>query len=336
MNASHVSRSGADDEGDQLSRWKRIRHLDLRLRDGTFPSKRALARECGVSQKTIQRDIEAMRLELDAPITYEAARRGYRYETEYALPAASLSERDLFALLVAENAVAQYVGTPAHRDLRRAFDRILSVLPGRVRAAHELAARSVHFSGLPPANLRPSAWSELATAIEAGDVLRITYSLPGQPEPVERRVHPLLLIARNREWFLVAASPDDERTRMYHLPRILATARTGERFAPPAGFDPEPYLRHGFHASHGGERLHDVELRLDADSVHLAEQRRWSNEQVVERLSDTETSVRFRTSALADVQEFVLRHAGHVRVVGPDELRTAVGEAARRVLDQHA
>ena len=66
-------------------------------------------------------------------------------------PTYSLSELDLFALMVAENAVAQYEGTPLHAHLRTAFDKLLSLLPGEARDAHALTARASRRMLLPSA-----------------------------------------------------------------------------------------------------------------------------------------------------------------------------------------
>jgi predicted DNA-binding transcriptional regulator YafY len=182
-------------EGDYLARWKRIILIDQRLRSGALPGVKALAGSCGVSVKTIRRDLEAMRLELAAPIEFVAASRGYRYTDEtFAIPAAALSERDLFALMVAENAVAQYEGTPLAGDLRAAFDKVLAVLPGEVRDRHALAARAIHFGGLPPPSIRQAVWAALAAAIDGREQVELDYHRAGAREPVRRCVHPYQLL----------------------------------------------------------------------------------------------------------------------------------------------
>ena len=184
-----VFRSGGG-EGDYLSRWKRIVEIDRLLRDGSFPNAPQLAEHCGVSPKSIYRDIEALRLELQAPIEYSRSQRGYHYtDNRFALPAVTLSDRDLFALLVAENAVVQYEGTPLHENLEDAFARILSHLPGDLRNKHALAARAVHFGGLPSAQMLPGVWSELCVAINNREVVELTYKLPKTGAPVERLIH---------------------------------------------------------------------------------------------------------------------------------------------------
>ena len=322
--------------GDYLSRWKRIIHIDRRIRQGDHPNATSLARECGVSAKTIHRDIDALRLELDAPIEYDAKERGYRYaDPSFAIPSAALSEKDLFALMVAENAIAQYEGTPLVDYLRGAFDKILALLPGDVREAHELAARAVYFSGLPPARLDPQCWTSLTTSIQAREEVEIQYFLPREGRPTTRRVHPYLLVVRDREWFLVAYLPDSDRTPLYYLPRIRAVQRLGTHFKPQREFSPDAYYRHGFNAMHGGERLYSVVLRFQSDHAYLAHERDWAPRQKVTHHRDGSSTVRFRSAALFEIERQVLRYGGTVEVVQPAELRRSTRAAAKRLVATH-
>ncbi len=66
----------------------RLLLIDIWLGGGCYPDCRQLAEEYQVSSKTIQRDLDYMRYQLDAPIAYSAQHRGYHYtEAGYKLPA---------------------------------------------------------------------------------------------------------------------------------------------------------------------------------------------------------------------------------------------------------
>jgi predicted DNA-binding transcriptional regulator YafY len=347
-------------EGDYLARWKRIILIDQRLRSGALPGVKALAGSCGVSVKTIRRDLEAMRLELAAPIEFVAASRGYRYTDEtFAIPAAALSERDLFALMVAENAVAQYEGTPLAGDLRAAFDKVLAVLPGEVRDRHALAARAIHFGGLPPPSIRQEVWAALAAAIDGREQVELDYHRAGAREPVRRCVHPYQLLVRDRDWFLVAYNPDAGsragprtgprtglrtgprtglragRELLYYLPRIAAARRTGRPFRRRAGFDADAFHRYGFNAMQGPTAPQRITLRFAPQAAYLADERPWAAEQTVRRHRDGSASVTFRSAALFEVERQVLRYGGAVVVVAPRSLRASIARTAHRIGRDH-
>ncbi|MFT5287013.1 MAG: putative DNA-binding transcriptional regulator YafY [Planctomycetota bacterium] len=330
-----VFRSGGG-EGDYLSRWKRLVEIDRLLRDGSFPTAKKLATHCGVSTKTIYRDIDALRLELDAPIEFSRSKRGYHYtHKRFALPAVTLSDRDLFALLVAENAVEQYVGTPLHSHLREAFERVLSYLPGELRDQHELAARAVHFGGLPPALMRPGIWSELCVAIYKRETVQLTYRLPKTGTIVERLIHPLLLVVRDREWFAVAFLPKVEHTPLYYLPRVVNVERLTETFEPPVGFSAESYYSEGFNSMRGLPNAKKVVLRYKPECAHLADERAWANTQKITHHRDGSASVTFRTTALFAVKREVLQYGGNIEVKSPPELRELMKAAGEQIIAEH-
>jgi predicted DNA-binding transcriptional regulator YafY len=340
----------AGGEGDYLSRWKRIILIDQRLRSEAPPGVKALAGLCGVSLKTIRRDLEAMRLELGAPIEYVPAARGYRYANDtFSVPAAALSERDLFALMVAENAVAQYEGTPLAGYLREAFGKVLAVLPGEVRDRHALAARAIHFGGLPPPSIRQEVWAALAAAIDGREQVELDYHRAGARQAVQRRVHPYQLLVRDRDWFLVAHNPEagpalgrgaaagrPGRELLYYLPRIASVRRTGRAFRRRAGFDGEAFHRFGFNAMQGPTAPRRIELRFLPEAAHLVEERPWAAEQTVRRHRDGSATLVFRSAALFEVERQVLRYGGAVEVVRPAELRFGIARTARRVAAAHA
>ena len=108
----------------------RLLFIDRCIREKSYPNCRSLAAEYEVSVKTIQRDIEYMRIELNAPLEYSARERGFYYtEEQFQLPAMDIRESDLFAIYLADKLLAQYEGTPIHDSLRSVFRKIENALP---------------------------------------------------------------------------------------------------------------------------------------------------------------------------------------------------------------
>ena len=323
-------------EGDYLARWKRIHQIDALVRKGDYPSAGRMARACGVSAKSIYRDIEAMRSELRAPLEYDASRKGFRYAgVGYQIPATALSERDLFALMVTENAVTQYEGTPLATELRDAFDRVLSTLPSDLLARHAVAARAVHFAGLPPTPVAPTVWNGLVDGILGRRRVEIEYFAPARGKSLARTVDPYLLVVRDREWFLVGRTQQSRHYALFYVPRIKRLVQLDQAYEPDPEFSPERYFEYGFNAMHGEGRPKEVELRFAREHAHIAEERAWAPKQTVTRLRTGAVTVRFPSNALFEVARQVLRFGGAVEVRKPAELRREVLEQAERMVAQH-
>lgn len=324
-------------EGDYLARWKRIHQIDALVRKGDHPSASRLARACGVSTKSIYRDIEAMRSELRAPLEYDSSRKGFRYAgAGYQIPATALSERDLFALMVTENAVTQYEGTPLAAELRDAFDRVLATLPSDLRARHTVAARAVHFAGLPPTPIAPMVWNGLVDGILGRRRIEIEYFTPSRGKSEARTIDPYLLVVRDREWFLVGRTQQNRHYALFYVPRIRRLKALADSYEPDPQFSPERYFEYGFNAMHGEGKPKEVELRFEREHAHIAEERAWAAKQTVTKLRTGAVLVRFQSNTLFEVARQVLRFGGTVEVRKPAELRREVLAQAERMVVQHS
>src|ERR1700753_498197 len=81
----------------------RMMRLHEKLKAGAFPNCRKLADELEVSPKTIQRDIDFMRDQLNMPIEYDQLHFGFVYTREVtSFPSIEVSEGEVIALFVAQ------------------------------------------------------------------------------------------------------------------------------------------------------------------------------------------------------------------------------------------
>lgn len=82
---------------------ERLAKIDQELRQGYWPNATSLAAALEVTTRTILRDIEFLRLNLKAPIAYDASHHGYYYtEADFRLPFFRISEGEYLALFLGE------------------------------------------------------------------------------------------------------------------------------------------------------------------------------------------------------------------------------------------
>jgi len=124
----------------------RIMQIHELLKDGKFPNCQDLCIDFEVSYKTVQRDIDFMRDQLQLPIEYDSAHHGFIYTKEVKhLPAVALQEGEVVALLVAQRAAEQYRGTPFEKALRSAFNRLIEGLPSKTEISLKDLSDAVSF-----------------------------------------------------------------------------------------------------------------------------------------------------------------------------------------------
>ena len=90
---------------------ERITTIDRLLRGNAVPTTADLARELGVSERTVYRDLVFLRDRLGAPVGYDARRRGYRYTRPHQFfPGVSLTPQEVIALLLAARLARPLLG----------------------------------------------------------------------------------------------------------------------------------------------------------------------------------------------------------------------------------
>jgi predicted DNA-binding transcriptional regulator YafY len=108
----------------------RIMRIDEALRASAHPNTRTLAEQIGVHRRTIRRDIDYLRDQLNAPIEFDWTRNCYFYtEPSYRLPLPQMTRGEMLALIVSERMMRQFRGTPFERDLRSAITNLGEMLP---------------------------------------------------------------------------------------------------------------------------------------------------------------------------------------------------------------
>ena len=198
---------------------------------------RALAAELGVSLRTVYRDLEALSA-AGVPVVAESGPGGgCQLLPGYRFPLRALSRDEAEALII--------LGVPAAlRELG---------LAEAVAAAHrQIKVTSGQGAATPLVHLDMPRWfasaepvpqlRRLAEAVRWRRRVDLRYRRGnGDTDPVPRAVGPLGLVNKAGVWYLVAATggaePDQQRTAVYRVGRIISAQVRAEPFERPAGFE---------------------------------------------------------------------------------------------------
>ncbi len=301
-----------------LERMLRI-HEELR-RDALVNCTK-LVRALEVCRKTVVRDIAFMRDRLDLPIEYDPRIQAYRYtQPVNAFPTVQVTEGELLALLVARRALEQYRGTPFHRHLEIAFEKLAGGLRDRISfsPADELQAVSFKNIGLGRADL--AVFNALSAAVLRQTEVEFDYRKPGAPQVDRRHAQPYHLAYRENLWYLVGFDLDRKALRTFAVPRISNVAVRKNTFTRPASFSPERFFS-GALGVLGGEGNFTVVIRFAASVADRVREREWHESQEMRDLPGGGLELRLRLGALAEVERWVLGWGAAAEVLEPAELR---------------
>jgi predicted DNA-binding transcriptional regulator YafY len=311
--------------------------IDNALSAGAWPNARTLARELEVDSRTIRRDIEYMRDQLQAPIEWNATKNGYSYTVStYRFLPLKLTEDELVAVLVAEKVLRQYRGTPYGPDLARAFQKITDALNDPIRTDPESLSAAISFRTSAPVIFEVTVLQTLLAAIVQRRRIVIDYWSASRNEQERREVDPYHLAVCDGQYYLFAHCHARNAIRQFVPARIRDIASTETFFTPPESFDVNDYLSGSLAAfGCGRENERTVKLRFTGQSIPYIRERLWHPTQRLDLTPEGDLVMTFEVSHLREVERLVLTWAPECEALEPPELRERVARALEAGAKMH-
>ncbi|GHF59468.1 putative DNA-binding transcriptional regulator YafY [Deinococcus metalli] len=303
-----------------MNRTDRLLAVVLELQGQSWTTAAALARQFGISERTVYRDVVAL-TEAGVPVV-SVPGRGYTLMPGYFLPPLHLSVSEAVMLSLGADAVRAAFDPEYAAAAESALKKLTAALPHERRA--EVTGLRERLRVVPPdEGTDVAAVRVLRGAVLAERSVTFTYHKPGG-DPDVRRVFPLSLVYLHGAWLLGAFDParGDRRTfRLSRIERLIVEATTFER-DPAWRTGPEPA---------GQGRTVTVHLRFPPGSERALRERPSFFQQDMKTTPDG-VSVTLRVRDGRDVLAWVLSWGGAVRVLEPEGLREAVRTEARAML----
>ncbi len=311
--------------------WERMMLIHERIQGGAFPNCSTLAKEIDVCIRTVLRDVDFMRDRLRLPIKYDDLKYGFCYTKPVEkFPSLPVTEAELFALLVAHKAIAQYHGTPFETPLRSAFQKLTTQLGSTTPLSLDGLAQVLSFRPFAPEDTDLELFEVLHRALQERREVRFHYRNLGTVRANQRQVRPYHLACIDNHWYLFAFDPARQDMRTFALTRMSRPELTDHRFARPKNFNPDEYLRGSLSVFKGKEDFEIVVL-FDAWAADLIRGRQWHGSQEIQELPGRKLRMRMRLNNLEEMERWILSWGRHATVERPKKLIIRLREAAREV-----
>lgn len=152
--------------------------------------------------------------------------------------------------------------------------------------------------------------------------------------PTERRVDPLGIKEFRSRWYLVARDHKDGRIKTFALDRMTHIHVTRDAFTPPEDFNLREYFRYSFGVIVGGEsKPSPVELSFTPFQGHFIKTLPLHPSQEVLIDNDKEVRIRLLVHATHDFQMELLSMTPEVRVLKPKYLRDEMAKKIRKAAE---
>lgn len=313
-------------------RASRLLHLLLLLQNRGPVNAPVLARDLGISVRTVYRDIGALSAAGVPVYVVDGPRGGYALLDGWQTRLTGLTGGEAEALaLVGLPQPAAELGLGA--ALAATELKILAALPpeaadraGRIRQRFHLDTVAWFREPDPVQHLKVIAaavWQSIPLA------MRYRRWAPAPPRDVERTVHPLGLVCKAGAWYLVALPGGGGSPRTYRVGRIHRVSALPGTFDRPQDFDLADYWKTSSSryaaelirgtmtvrlSPHGLERLRDRPGPHPLRTVQESDAQGW-------------TRVTLPIEAVEEAVVTVLRFGPGAEVLAPEEIRRGVIEA---------
>ncbi|MFG2622793.1 helix-turn-helix transcriptional regulator [Streptomyces sp. NPDC048507] len=296
-----------------------------------------LAAALEVSVRTVYRDVEALAASGVPVLADRGPAGGYRLMDGYRTRLTGLTDAEAGSLfLAAVPGPANELGlgaelTTAQLKFRAALPAALADRARRVQDRFHLDAPAWFRDADPVPHL-----AALARAVWEQHVLRTHYRRwRGE---VHRELHPLGLVLKAGIWYVVALGEGSVRT--YRVSRFLAVERLPETFERPAGFALAAYWEHSSRRMEAALHHDTARLRVSPRAARLLPVRfgaagRRALEGAGPPGPEGWVEVRLSVESPAVAVGDLLGLGGEAEVLGPPELREAVGRTVRALAKRY-
>jgi len=315
----------------RVSRLYRVLKLLTLLETGRPYNADQLAEACGVSRRTIYRDLNALEA-AGIPVFFDRATGRYRLHETGLMPAVNLRMEEALALVLLASDLGRTGGLPLLEPARDAAAKLEASLPLGMRAMIEGLARTTTLRATPTARhrgLQPTLRlvQDAIRRCQPLDAVYISFHDEGQ---IRTRLAPYWLLFSERAWYVIGRSSRHGEVRTFKLGRFKRLAPAEGRFTRPKGLSLEKHLGNAWRLMRG--QTHEVHLKFSPlVSPNVAEVN-WHRTQQVAWDEDGCVHFRATVDGLSEIVWWVLGYGDQVEVLAPAALRRRVADAARRML----
>ena len=299
-----------------MNKYDRLLYILNLLRSRRNLNARMIAEECGVTERSVYRDIIALS-EANVPIYYD---NGYKMASDSFLPPLNFDHDEYRCLKLAlESTPLKEVGS--YRDLlKRIKAKVEAGLSQTVRQNSKFGPRTtlIDISVAVDQDKVTSFFETLEEAVRKSRRLSMRYDSISSGA-TERIVEPYFVVFRGRAFYFVGFCLLREQFRTFRVDRIISLKVMDEYFDRRAGIDAESYFE-GTWQVYSGEPV-EIVIRFSGAAARVVQAARHHPGEQVEHVGEDQIIYRVVSRGTAEIQRWILGFGHEAEVISPPQLR---------------
>lgn len=197
--------------------YERYLWFHRNLRRKSYPKLKDLMEKFEISKRQAAREIENMRLFLNAPVEYCPTERGYYYSDDsFELPASMVTEEEIISLIIAKRLSVTIPDEKRKKQLQSFFDSLSSYFDLDLAELE----KKISLKNLRYYRVAQDIFEPVLESLKRNCKLKITYRSVFTKEVSERVINPLHLILYMGNWHIIAYCEWKKGIRDFALSRI--------------------------------------------------------------------------------------------------------------------
>lgn len=317
---------------ERITQLHRIHLIDDEIRRGNFPSAGKLAKILGVSERTVNRDLDVLRDYYSAPLEYTAEKRGWFYtEKNFFIKYVQIGEDELFSLALFDHLLLQYRNTPLEKSLKSVFKKITGSLPDKVSVDSSFLSDDVTYIPDALPKIDSGIFEKIFLALRTKSGLEFDYRPLQKSTFMKRRIEPYHVICQRGNWYVIGRDRLKNDIRIFSLSRMINLKTTEKHFDIPESFNTKDYIDEAMGVWLSSREKKQVRLLFSAEIGTFAAEHLWHEKQKLVRNTDGSVEVSFETTQLPEVKRWVLGQGSTVKVLKPAELINEVRKEIKKM-----
>jgi predicted DNA-binding transcriptional regulator YafY len=313
---------------------KRLTYIDREIGEKRFPNKIMLSKRLGVSAKTIQRDIEFMRFEYDAPAEFSKQRSGYYYSDEkYRLNPLKIDASDLLAVAVTDKVLRQYRHTPYAKYFRKFYGKLQNLFDDKISIDVKDLDSMISFKVGPVRTVDEKIMETVTKALNERRIISVRYFTGYSGVESDREIDVYHIRNYHGDWYIVGYCHREKELRVFAVSRIRKAKLLNRYFNVPEDFDVREFFKGSF-GIYESKKNYNIKLKIMNESVRYIQEKEWHKSQKIKKMKDGSIVLEFRLNSLAEIFVWVLALGADCEVLEPKVLREmAVQECSKSILN---
>lgn len=307
-----------------MNKYDRLFHILNLLRTRRNLNAQKLAEECGVTERSIYRDIISLS-EANVPIYYD---NGYKLASDNFLPALNFSF-DEYRLIRLALESSPLIKTDKYGDAyKRVKAKVETCLTNRIIKEHRFSPQTTHvdIAYAQEAEKGELFYGKIEHAITTCHSLTMTYDSIQSGSKV-RKVDPYFIVFKGRAFYFVGFCHLRGEFRTFRIGRVADLDLTSDTFVRQDHVTPDEYFE-GSWSIYSGEPV-EVVVEFKGSAARVVSTTTHHPGEEIEPLGDGRVRYTVVTRGIEEIQRWILGFGDEAEVISPQEMRRNLLEIGR-------